>query len=54
MPTYEYRCRDCHHVFDRAEPLAQHGRRRPECPRCKSKDVEQVFTSFFAKTSHKS
>jgi putative FmdB family regulatory protein len=54
MPTYEYRCRDCHHVFDRAEPLAEHGRSRPECPKCSSKKVEQVFTPFFAKTSHKS
>jgi putative FmdB family regulatory protein len=54
MPTYEYRCRDCHHVFDRIEPLAEHGRTHPECPKCKSRKVEQVFTPFFAKTSHKS
>lgn len=54
MPTYEYRCLDCHNVFDRTEPLAEHGHRRPECPKCKSKKVEQVFTPFFAKTSHKS
>jgi putative FmdB family regulatory protein len=54
MPTYEYRCRDCHNLFDRVEPLAEHGKTRPECPKCKSKKVEQVFTSFFAKTSHKS
>ncbi len=54
MPTYEYRCRDCHHVFDRVEPLAQHGDRRPNCPKCKSKNVQQVLTPFFAKTSHKS
>jgi len=54
MPTYEYRCRDCHHLFDRVEPLAEHGHTRQECPKCKSKKVEQVLTSFFAKTSHKS
>jgi putative FmdB family regulatory protein len=54
MPTYEYRCRDCHHVFDRIEPIAEHGHTRPACPKCKSKKVEQVLTSFFAKTSHKS
>jgi putative FmdB family regulatory protein len=54
MPTYEYRCRDCHNVFDRIEPLAEHGRTHPECPKCKSRKVEQVFTPFFAKTSHKS
>lgn len=54
MPTYEYRCRDCHHNFERVESLADHGRKRPDCPKCKGKNVEQVFTPFFAKTSHKS
>jgi putative FmdB family regulatory protein len=53
MPTYEYRCRDCHHVFDRVEPLAEHGDKRPTCPKCKGRHVEQVLTPFFAKTSHK-
>ena len=53
MPTYEYRCRDCEQVFDRVEPLAKHGDKTPHCPKCKSKNVEQVLTPFFAKTSHK-
>ena len=53
MPTYEYRCRDCKRVFDRVELLAEHGHARPECPKCKSKHVEQVLTPFFAKTAHK-
>lgn len=54
MPIYEYRCRDCHHIFDRTEPLSEHGRNRPTCPNCDSRNVEQVMTTFFAKTSHKS
>jgi putative FmdB family regulatory protein len=54
MPTYEYQCRDCRRIFDRVEPLAKHGQARPECPKCKSKRVDQVFTAFFAKTAHKS
>jgi putative FmdB family regulatory protein len=54
MPIYEYRCRECGKVFDRAEPLAEHGRGHPACPKCKSQRVEQVFTSFFAKTARKS
>jgi len=53
MPTYEYRCRDCENVFDRIEPLSEHGAKAPRCPKCKSRNVEQVLTSFFAKTSHK-
>jgi putative FmdB family regulatory protein len=54
MPTYEYRCRECHEVFDRVEPLAEHGGKHPQCPKCRSKNVEQILTPFFAKTSHKS
>ena len=53
MPTYEYRCRDCHHVFDRVEPLSEHGQKTPTCPKCRSRHVEQVLTPFFAKTSSK-
>jgi putative FmdB family regulatory protein len=53
MPTYEYRCSDCHHVFDRVEPLSEHGDKLPPCPKCKGKHVEQVLTTVFAKTSHK-
>jgi putative FmdB family regulatory protein len=53
MPTYEYRCRDCGRRFDRVEPLAEHGQGHPECPKCKSKRVEQVLTPFYAKTAHK-
>ena len=53
MPTYEYRCRACQHVFDRVESLAEHGEKAPQCPNCKSRSVEQVMTPFFAKTSHK-
>jgi putative FmdB family regulatory protein len=53
VPTYEYRCRDCANVFDRIESLSEHGARVPKCPKCNSRNVEQVLTSFFAKTSHK-
>ena len=54
MPTYEYRCRECEHVFDRVEPLSEHGGKSPQCPSCKSRNVQQVLTPFFAKTSQKS
>lgn len=53
MPTYEYRCRDCHNVFDRIEAMAEHRGKPPACPKCKSRHVEQLLTRFFAKTSHK-
>lgn len=53
MPTYEYRCRECKKQFERVEALADHGHGRPQCPQCKSRQVEQVLTAFFAKTARK-
>ncbi len=58
MPTYEYRCQDCGHVFDRVEHVSEHTTlqtgQAPNCPKCGSKKVESVLTPFFAKTSRKS
>jgi len=54
MPIYEYRCTKCHKRFSRQEGIEEHGRRRPACPKCKSRAVERVFSPFFAKTVRKS
>ena len=54
MPIYEYRCAKCGHRWSATESVAGHERRRPACPKCKSRVVEQVFSPFFAKTVRKS
>jgi len=54
MPTYEYCCAKCGKHFSRIESIAAHGRKKAPCPKCKSADVAQVFTSFYAKTVKKS
>ncbi|RMD98861.1 MAG: zinc ribbon domain-containing protein [Calditrichaeota bacterium] len=54
MPTYEYRCRDCGHTFSKKFTVAEHDRYEPQCPKCKSKNVEQLISEFFAQTSKKS
>ena len=54
MPTYEYRCEDCHEQFTRTERMSQHGDEKPTCPQCKSTKVVPVLSSFYAKTAHKS
>lgn len=54
MPTYEYRCLECHEVFERYEGMAEHEKAHPKCPRCGSKKVEQQISSFYAKTRKKS
>jgi putative FmdB family regulatory protein len=54
MPTYEYRCTKCRARFSRQDGIAEHARKRPSCPKCKSRAVEQVLSPFFAKTVRKS
>jgi putative FmdB family regulatory protein len=54
MPTYEYRCITCGKVFERQESMSEHGKSPPICPQCQGKQVEPVFSAFFAKTSRKS
>jgi putative FmdB family regulatory protein len=54
MAIYEYRCAKCRTRFSQQQGIAEHGRRRPACPKCKSRVVEQVFSPFFAKTVRKS
>jgi len=54
VPIYEYRCTKCRKRFSQPEPIAEHGRRRPACPNCKSRVVEPVYSPFFAKTVRKS
>ena len=54
MPIYEYRCTKCRARFSQQEGIEQHARRRPSCPKCKSRAVEQVLSPFFAKTVRKS
>jgi putative FmdB family regulatory protein len=54
MPTYQYRCTACGHRFERAEPMQEHGRTIPACPRCKAVQVETVLSPFFARTARKS
>jgi len=54
MPTYEYRCTKCRKHFSQQEAIEEHGRKRPACPKCKSRAVERVYSAFFAKTVRKS
>jgi putative FmdB family regulatory protein len=53
MPVYQYHCRSCGHDFQHTEPLRDHGHTRTACPKCKSTQVNQVLTPFFAKTARK-
>ncbi len=54
MPTYQYRCAKCGHVFERGENITEHGKARARCPKCHSPRVESVLADFYARTSKKS
>ena len=54
MPQYEYACKECKKTFSLIMTLAQYGKRKVACPKCKSKKVEQKVAPFFAVTSKKS
>jgi putative FmdB family regulatory protein len=50
---YDYQCRKCQEVFSVQMSLAEHDKGEVTCPRCRSRDVEQQMTGFFARTTRK-
>ncbi len=54
MPLYEYQCRECGKSFSIRLHIDEHEKKRPKCPKCGSRKLEQKFSSFFAKTAKKS
>ena len=54
MPTYEYRCDKCNKKFSVVESIADHGKKKVRCPKCKSTRVTQLVSAFFTVTSKKS
>jgi len=53
MPVYDYVCHDCHKTFELILTLKEH-EKDAKCPKCGSKNIEQVATAFFAVTGKKS
>lgn len=55
MPTYDFRCAGCRKSFSLVMTYEEYDSKRVRCPKCKkSKGVERVFSTVFAKTSKKS
>jgi len=54
MPTYDYQCHGCGKKFTLSMSIAEHGKAKVACPRCKGKKVKQQLSLFIAKTSRKS
>jgi putative FmdB family regulatory protein len=53
MPFYEFRCNKCHKKFSLSLSISRY-QKGVSCPSCKSKDVEQQFTSVSVVTARKS
>ena len=54
MPTYEYACKQCGRNFNKIMTLGQHEREaKPACPKCDSRKVQQLPSSFQAVTGKK-
>lgn len=54
MPLYEYRCKECSKEFTLRLGISEHEKKRPKCPKCGSRKLEQQYSAFFAKTAKKS
>ncbi len=54
MPTYEFQCQRCQEEFSVVMTITEHRKKKPACPKCKSKKVRQQISGFHAITSKKS
>ncbi len=54
MPTYEYVCDNCRHMWSCVMTFSQRQKAsRPTCPKCRSRKVHQKMSSFAAVTARK-
>ncbi len=54
MPTYEYRCTKCGRKYEVFMTFAEHEKQpKTKCPKCMTKDVEQLPAQFQVVTSKK-
>ncbi len=53
MPRYEYHCEACDKSFELALTFREHDG-KIKCPKCGSKNVHQLVSTFTAVTSKKS
>jgi len=55
MPVYEFECPQCRKKFSEQRTFEQFERHKQvKCPKCGSRQVRQVLSAAFAKTSKKS
>ncbi len=50
MPIYEYRCKECGHVFSRLQRVGASSD-GVTCPKCGSTEVERMVSTFASSSS---
>ena len=50
---YEFECRNCGDNFTLILSLAERREKELTCPKCKSREIEQRMSDFYAKTARK-
>lgn len=53
MPRYEYHCEACNRMVMLRLSVTQHEKAGRACPKCGSKKLTQLMSSFLAQTSRK-
>lgn len=53
MPSYEYRCQACNRTVTLRLSITQHEKARPACPKCGSRKLTRLISSFLTQTSRK-
>lgn len=54
MPTYEYHCDACGKAFSLVLTMDEHEHKTIKCPKCGSRRIKQLVSSFVAITRRKS
>ncbi len=54
MPVYDFKCQDCGKKVTLVLSVSEYENKRRKCPKCGSKKLARLITSFQVQTSRKS
>jgi putative FmdB family regulatory protein len=54
MPRYEYHCDKCRREVTLTLSIREHEKGKVECPKCGSKTLQPLLSTFVSQTSRKS
>jgi putative FmdB family regulatory protein len=54
MPRYEYQCDKCQREVTLTLSIREHEKRKVKCPKCGSKALRPLLSTFVSQTSKKS